>query len=358
MNSSAEQPVRSAPPITDKAAGVITRIEELSYDLRVSEVMSHKLKVVRPEMLMVDVLELFRTARISGAPVVALPASTRPPALTEAAPEPPPGASAGCPDWVAGTLVGVVSMEDVIRALRKNDLQAPARDYMATKLITARASDPVVEALKMFGTRNVGRLPVVDEVGRLVGILTKGDITDGVLQALQKDYQTEEVRRYRASHLFEDIISDRTSLILRYSIQSQDFAHGGNASSHLKRALLRLGADAQIARRCGIAVYEAEVNLIIHTTDGGLIQVEIEPRSINVRVIDTGPGIPDVEAARKPGYSTATDAVREMGFGAGMGLTNIERCVDEMRMESKVGVGTRLHMRINLPEEPHRPSPD
>ena len=365
MTNPAEPPARDPAAITDKAAGVITRIEELSYDLRVSEVMSHKLKVVQPDWLMVDVLELFRTARISGAPVV-IPPPTRPApeqpleGAEQAATgqEPPPAAGAAAADWTGGKLVGVVSLEDVIRALRKNDLQAPVRDYMATKLITARASDPVVEALKLFGARAVGRLPVVDEAGQLVGILTKGDITDGVLQALQKDYQTEEVRRYRASHLFQDIVSDRTSLILRYRIRSQDFAHGGNASSHLKRALLRLGADAQVARRCGIAVYEAEVNLIIHTTEGGLIRVEIEPRSINVRVIDNGPGIPDVELARKPGYSTASDAVREMGFGAGMGLVNIERCVDEMQLESTMGIGTRLTMRIHLPEEAHRSSPD
>jgi anti-sigma regulatory factor (Ser/Thr protein kinase)/CBS domain-containing protein len=365
MNSPAEQPARNTSPITDKAAGVITRIEELSYDLRVSEVMSHKLKVVQPDWLMVDVLELFRTARISGAPVVipppARPAPESPPegaAHDATGRELPPADGAAAAEWAGGKLVGVVSMEDMIRALRKDDLQAPVRDYMATKLITARASDPVVEALKIFGGRGVGRLPVVDETGQLVGILTKGDITDGVLQALQKDYQTEEVRRYRASHLFQDIVSDRTSLILRYRIRAQDFGHGGNASSHLKRALLRLGADAQVARRCGIAVYEAEVNLIIHTTEGGLIRVEIEPRSINVRVIDNGPGIPDVELARKAGYSTATDAVREMGFGAGMGLVNIERCVDEMQLESTVGIGTRLTMRIDLPEEPLRSSAD
>jgi hypothetical protein len=84
----------------------------------------------------------------------------------------------------------------------------------------------------------------------------------------KKDYREEEIRRYRASHLFEDIISDRTSLILRYRIKARDFTQGGNASSNIKRALLRLGANPQLARRCGIAIYEAEMNLIIHTIDG------------------------------------------------------------------------------------------
>ena len=330
MNKPAKPHARLSQPISDGAAGVITRIEELSYDLKVSEVMSSKLKVVRPAMQMLEVLELFRMGHISGAPVAATDEG-----------------DAGAPE----KLIGVISMEDIVRALRQNDLLSPASKYMTPRPITARASDPVVEALKTFGARNVGRLPVVDEAGRLVGILTKGDITDGVLQALQKDYQTEEVRRYRASHLFEDIISDRTSLILRYRIQARDFTHGGNASSNIKRALLRLGADAQTARRCGIAVYEAEVNLIIHTIEGGTIQLEIEPHSISIEVVDTGPGIPDVDLAREPGYSTATDEVRELGFGAGMGLANIQRCVDEMHLESTVGVGTQLTMRIHLPEE-------
>ena len=160
--------------------------------------------------------------------------------------------------------------------------------------------------------------------GHPIGILTKGDITLGLLKALQRDYQTEELRTYRASHLFEDIISDRTSLILRYTIKQGDFTQGGTASSYIKRALLRLGANPQIARRCGIAAYEAEMNLIIHTTNGGIIRVEIEPHQITMEAYDDGPGIKDIELAMRPGYSTASEEIRELGFGAGMGLVNIQ----------------------------------
>jgi len=166
------------------------------------------------------------------------------------------------------------------------------------------------------------------------------------LKALQSDYQAEEVRRYRASHLFEDIESERTSLILRYNIKAGDFTRGGSASSKIKRALTRMGASPQIARRCGIATYEAEMNLIIHSTDGGIIRVEIEPHQISIDVYDYGPGIKDVELAMRPGYSTATEKVRELGFGAGMGLVNISRCVDLMKLESQFGKGTRLRMKL------------
>ena len=146
--------------------------------------------------------------------------------------------------------------------------------------------------MQKFTDRGLGRLPVMDENNKLVGMITKGDITRGILVALQKDYKEEEVRRYSASHLFEDIISDRTTLVLRYNIKAHDFTHGGNASSNIKRALLRLGADPQIARRCGIAVYEAEINLIIHTTNGGILKLEVEPHRITMSKPMMDPGLP------------------------------------------------------------------
>ena len=284
--------------------------------------MTRNIYTVTPDMQIVEVLDLFRRSRISGAPVIA-----------------------------GGKMIGIISLEDLIRAMERGNGHARVRSYMTADVMTVHSYDSVVTALETFARTHVGRFPVVDEAGQLVGMLTKGDITSGTLKALQRDYQAEEVRRYRVSHLFEDIVSDRTSLILRYHIKPRDFTHGGQASSYIKRALLRLGANAQLARRCGIAIYEAEVNLIIHTTNGGVIWVEIEPNQISMAAIDDGPGIADVDLARKPGWSTATAEVREMGFGAGMGLKNIERCVDEMNVESKVGEGTRLDMKIFLPPE-------
>jgi anti-sigma regulatory factor (Ser/Thr protein kinase)/predicted transcriptional regulator len=273
-------------------------------------------------MRMSEALELFRTARISGAPVVE-----------------------------NGKLVGVISLEDLIRCLTTGNLDATVENYMSRSLVTVRSTDPVVEALQLFVDTRHGRLPVLDEDEKPIGILTKGDITMGLLKALQRDYQVEELRRYRASHLFEDIISDRTSLIMRYTIKQGDFTHGGSASSYIKRALLRLGASPQMARRVGIAAYEAEMNLIIHTNNGGIIRVEIEPHQITMDAYDDGPGIKDVELAMRPGYSTATEAIRELGFGAGMGLANIQRCVDNMQLESTWEKGTRLRMRIFLQKQ-------
>ena len=212
--------------ITDRDANAINRVEELSYDLKVHEVMTADLQMASPEMPIANVLEILRVNHISGVPVVVND----------------------------NHLAGILSLEDIVRALQKNDLSAPVRNYMTTKLTTVMSYDPIVSAMQKFSDSGLGRLPVMDENNKLVGMITKGDITRGVLMALQKDYKEEEVRRYRASHLFEDIVSDRTTLVLRYNIKAQDFTHGGNASSHIKRALLRLGADPQTARRCGIAV--------------------------------------------------------------------------------------------------------
>lgn len=313
---------RRGRPITDQDAHEINRVEELSYDLKIREVMTTALRTASPDMPLSQVLEILRINRISGLPVVE-----------------------------EDKLVGILSLEDIVRAMQNNDLAASASQYMSREVVAVASYDSIVKAIRTFTEKGLGRLPVLDENHRLVGMITKGDITRGVLVALQKDYQAEEVRRYRASHLFEDIISERTTLVLRYTIKAGDFTQGGKASSHIKRALIRLGADPQITRRCCIAVYEAEMNLIIHTTNGGILKLEVEPHRITMSATDEGPGIPDTEQVFQPGYSTATEHVREMGFGAGMGLVNMKRCVDEIGLTSTVGKGTKLMMRIFIPDQ-------
>ncbi|HSL31666.1 MAG TPA: CBS domain-containing protein [Anaerolineales bacterium] len=313
---------RRGRPITDQDANEINRVEELSYDLKIREVMVTTLRTASPQMPLSEVLDILRNYRISGLPVVE-----------------------------DDHLVGIISLEDVVRAMEKNDLSAATSHYMTREVFTVASYDSVVKAIRVFTERGIGRLPVLDENRELVGMITKGDITRGILVALQKDYKEEEVRRYRASHLFEDIVSERTTLVLRYTIKAGDFTQGGIASSHIKRALIRLGADPQLTRRCCIAVYEAEMNLIIHTERGGILKLEVEPHRITMSTVDDGPGIPDTEKVFQPGYSTAGEAIREMGFGAGMGLVNMKRCVDTIDLTSTMGVGTKLVMRIFIPDQ-------
>ncbi len=134
---------------------------------------------------------------------------------------------------------------------------------------------------------------------------------------------------------------------MKFTIQNDDFIHAGEASSGAKKALTRLGIDPKVIKRAAIAMYEAEINTLIHA-DGGEAEVEIFPDHIMIRVIDHGPGIEDVDLAMQAGWSTASDFARQMGFGAGMGLPNIKRNADRLDIETVPGQGTALGIRINF----------
>jgi len=136
---------------------------------------------------------------------------------------------------------------------------------------------------------------------------------------------------------------------LEFDIASGDFSQAGKASSEIKKVLKQLHISPQIIKRIVIAVYEAEVNVVAHSV-GGSIVADIDENYIKVVVRDGGPGIEDVSLAMKEGFSTATKEVREMGFGAGMGLPNINKNTDEMRIESSVTQGTVLQFKNALSE--------
>lgn len=134
---------------------------------------------------------------------------------------------------------------------------------------------------------------------------------------------------------------------LHYDVDGEEFVLAGEASSQVKKALKQLGIANDIIRKISIAMYEAEINMVIHA-DGGTIDVEILPEKVYIALKDTGPGIPDIDKAMQEGFSTATDQVRDLGFGAGMGLPNIKRFSDSMNITSEVGVGTTVEIYINL----------
>ncbi|MEW6228353.1 MAG: anti-sigma regulatory factor [Bacillota bacterium] len=135
---------------------------------------------------------------------------------------------------------------------------------------------------------------------------------------------------------------------LEYQVIGGDFQAAGEAAAKIKRTLRQVGIDAETARRVAIVAYEAEMNIVIHAYRGTL-QVEISPKKIDVCADDEGPGIPDIPLAMQEGYSTAPERVREMGFGAGLGLPNMKRYSDEFDIESVVGRGTSVRMVVNVP---------
>lgn len=137
------------------------------------------------------------------------------------------------------------------------------------------------------------------------------------------------------------------TLELHFTVDGSDFTLAGETSSKVKKTLNQLGFNPAVVRRVAIAMYEGEINMVIHA-NGGTIDVQISPERIVAYLRDTGPGIPDVEKAMQEGYSTATNKVRELGFGAGMGLPNMKKYTDEMEIETTVGKGTTVKLVINV----------
>ena len=137
------------------------------------------------------------------------------------------------------------------------------------------------------------------------------------------------------------------SLKLQYIISDEDFTRAGEASGDVKSKLKMMGVNPDVIRKVSIAMYEGEINMVIHA-NGGVIDVIITPKDITMILKDKGPGIKDVDLAMQAGYSTASENVRALGFGAGMGLPNMKKYSDEMNIETELGVGTTLTMKVNF----------
>ena len=297
----------------------ISRIQELVYEIRIGEVMQKDVVTISPQTHMSELRGILRTKRISGVPVID-----------------------------GDDLVGIISIEDFIKWLANREDDCPIYEKMSKDVQTLYSDEPLTQAVNKFERFGFGRFAVLDrQTGHLLGIITKGDIVEGLLKKLEIDHykEEEEVHRRRVEHFFEDILADKVVLLFQYEVVGRDFKRAGEGASRLKTSLRRLGLDPQVVRRVAIATYEAEMNLVIYTK-GGKIRARVEPHGISVKVADSGPGIPDVQKVMQPGYSTAPEWVRNLGFGAGMGLNNILKCASKMSLRSSVGKGTQLNFRI------------
>ena len=306
----------------DMSTQEITKVQELIYTTRVESVMASNVIAIDPSFTMSQVKDLMRDKHISGAPVVK-----------------------------EKQVVGIVTISDVIRSMEEGKLNFLVTDLMTSDVRTVSKDAMVTDVVNNLGRQGFSRLPVVDQDGTLVGIVTTGTLIRSLLMQMDKSFQKNEAEKlytYRASHIFQDISSDDTSLLLRYFVNERDFDNAGKASSLIKRSLQRLMLLPQIVRRVGVAVYEAEMNLVIHTDIGGEITVEVRKDRVNISTVDHGPGIADLKQVLQPGFSTAPEWIRDMGFGAGMGLANIRRVSDVMKLTSSPGQGTRLEIVFNF----------
>lgn len=296
-----------------------SKIQELAYEFKVKEAMTRDVITAAPHDTMKGVRKILQEKRISGLPVLN-----------------------------RGKMVGMISIENFIDCIMSGGIDKTVKENMTTKVVSLYNDEPLIHAISKFDKLGYGRFPVLDRgTGELVGVITKGDIIKCLLKKLEINYLEEEIHRYRASHIFEDIKSKKTTLTLKYKIKGGDYKRAGEQSGYLKVNLLRLGIPPQVARQVIVASCEAEMNLIIFT-DGGEIIVSVAEDKIRVNAVDNGPGIVDVEKAMQPGFSTAPDWVREMGFGAGMGLPNIKNCTDDMSINSRPGKGTNLEFIVYL----------
>ncbi|WP_448517575.1 CBS domain-containing protein [Pseudothermotoga sp.] len=309
---------------------VLDRVQSFFLDMPVVEVMNPNVISVHPDRTLRQVKEILRIKRISGVPVVDHERK----------------------------IVGIVSIEDIIKALEGGYIDGKVQDHMTKNVVCLKASDTLKEVIETFEKYSYGRFPVVDENKKVVGIVTKNDVMMALLAKLGLVYLHDERRKevlespdYFGRSLITGERLDKTGADFFFPIDYYDINLAGVGASKLRQFLLSKGVDPETARRVAIATYEAETNVVIHSGSTGAIYCFIKPDSIFVRVEDTGKGIDNVELAMKEGYSTAPDYVRELGFGAGMGFTNMKRCSDNLMVVSKVGAGVVVEMEFRRNKE-------
>lgn len=296
----------------------IHKVQELVYELKIRNAAITDVLTVPPETKMSEVRQILRSRKITAALVLK-----------------------------DDSLLGIVSVEDYINWLTAGGNDCPVSKCMSKDLVVLYDDEPMIHAMTYFEKYRYYEFPVIErKSGKLFGIITKFDVIVALLKALDIDYYKKEIT-YKPTHFFKYVSADQTKLIFQYNVPGGDISAGGEASSSLKKNLGILGIHPSIIRRVAIATYEAEMNLIIYA-GGGMIKATLEGKNtiIDIEVTDQGPGIPDIEQALKPGYSTASNWVRELGFGAGMGLPNIQSCAETLDIQSSTGKGTTLKIRI------------
>ncbi len=245
-------------------------------------------------------------------------------------------------------LIGQISIEGYIDWLTSDLGDVPVSEIMDIKYKTLHPDEPVITAVKELELIGLRGLPVVEnESEKFLGVICRCTMMEGVLAELDMNDKKEE---QKDDCLFSNIQSSSALVTLSYIVKQKPLEYGGEISSSIRADLYKLGLPGSIVRRTAIAAYEAEMNLLSYA-GGGLFTINLNEEILDMKIEDTGPGIPDVEKAMEPGYSTAPDWVRELGFGAGMGLQNIKNCSDNFKIESTVGEGTVLLVNINMEDK-------
>lgn len=292
---------------------------ELIQRLKVRDVMTNELLVASRDMPLSGVQAMMKSKKISGVPVAE-----------------------------NGRLFGLISIDDIIRALAGGYIDAPCRKYMSTRLVVLEDDMPLSFAISYFDRYNYGRFPVLNRNQLLVGIICQRDINRTLLVELTNELRRLEERSGTAT-VPQD---DRSGLYIfrEFSVSKFDFENAGKAATTIKQLLHDRSFPPRMIRRVAIAAYELEINMCVHSL-GGVLSCQVNKGRVEIVARDSGPGIANVEWACRDGTSTATDWIRSFGFGAGLGLPNVKRVTNEFKIDSTEGGGTTVRAIITL-EDP------
>ncbi|MDD2231924.1 MAG: CBS domain-containing protein [Sphaerochaetaceae bacterium] len=293
-----------------------TVILELIYRMKVKDVMTRNLITASETDTLRSIQHLMKDKSITGVPIVN-----------------------------GSHLLGLVSVDDIICALDFGYIEDPASKHMTTEMIVLEDDMPVSFAIQYFDRFRFHRFPVLNRSKELVGMVTNRDITTYLLLEINKEVDKLE----RKSMLFSQEVC-LLNQVQSYSIARHDFEKAGYASTQIKKHLKKAGVAPALIRRVAVAAYELEMNIVVHS-DGGEIIAEYESDRVTITARDYGPGIPDVGLALQKGYTTADEWTRSLGFGAGMGLPNVQSVSDKFSITSSAK-GTVVISTIFLKPQP------
>ena len=300
----------------------LTLVNELIYEIKVKEAMSRKVIFFKENSTFREIQLKLKEKKISGVPIL----DNR------------------------KNIVGIVSIDDVITAFDKDYVDNEITDYMRRDVITVPQNFSVVSAINRLEKFKVGRLPVTESSNnrKIVGIITLSDILNRLLVVVQSIAEKVEDKEIKNTQISDSLIKSIIKKPLRFEVKGDDFNNAGRVASITKKYFLKLGISKDIVRRIAIVCYEAEMNICLHSLGGSITIEADDDNNAIICAHDKGPGIPDVELALTPGFTTASEKIRALGFGAGMGLPNIKRCADKLEIKSSLKTGTKLKVTINL----------
>ena len=252
----------------------------------------------------------------------------------------------GVPILEGKRLFGIVSVNDIIKALEGGWIDDPCQRHMATNLVVLEDDMPLAFAIKFFQNYTFGRFPVLNKDRDFVGIVSQRDLTRVLMKEL-----TNEITKLEGKAVTSQETRSEGALpfysMRQFVVVRNDLQNAGKAANEIKKMLKDAGIDNKVVRRVAVAAYELEINICIHSL-GGTLTFILDTGKATIIAKDKGPGIKDVEWACQDGTSTANDWIRSMGFGAGMGLANSKRVSDTFNINSKIPTGTTVMCEFNL----------